>query len=66
MWKDPIVQHCKVDPELMTQFYALYRKGRPDFTIGADVTSTTNQSVIPEALENLDQLREAHTRDRQK
>ncbi|GFN86626.1 glutathione s-transferase omega-1 [Plakobranchus ocellatus] len=68
MWKDPVVQHCKIDPELLTKHYTIYRKGRPDFTIGADGKATGSDSqesvVVPEALENLDGLREAHTRDR--
>ena len=66
MWKNPVVQHCKIEPELLTQHYALYRKGRPDFTIGADGKAAPSQAAVPEALENLDGLREAHTRDRQK
>lgn len=60
MWKDPVVQECKIDPELFIQHYIQYRTGRPDFTIGA-----SKPKGIPEALENLDGLRDPATRDRQ-
>lgn len=60
MWKDPTVLECKINPKLFTDHYSMYRTGRPDFTIGA-----SKPAAVPELLENLDGLREAHTRDRQ-
>lgn len=59
MWKDSVVQECKIDPKLFVDHYMQYRTGRPDFTIGAK-----KPAAVPELLENLDGLREAHTRDR--
>eukprot|EP00745_Piridium_sociabile_P019597 TRINITY_DN29633_c0_g1_i2.p2 TRINITY_DN29633_c0_g1~~TRINITY_DN29633_c0_g1_i2.p2 ORF type:complete len:269 (+),score=78.35 TRINITY_DN29633_c0_g1_i2:79-885(+) len=60
MWKDPVVQECKIDAQLFITHYSMYRTGKPDFTIGA-----SKVEPVKELLENLDGLREAHTRDRQ-
>ncbi|CAL1530165.1 unnamed protein product [Lymnaea stagnalis] len=62
MWKDPVVLKCMIDPKLMTEHYAHYRTGKPDFTIGAEKPG----KVLQEPLENLDGLRDPVTRDRQK
>lgn len=59
MWKDPVVQECKIDPKMFTDHYIKYRTGRPDFTIGFK-----SQEPVKELLENLDGLRDPATRDR--
>jgi hypothetical protein len=58
MWQDSVVQECKVDPKLFVDFYAKYRTGKPDFTMGAK-----EPAEVPE-LENLDGLRDPSMRDR--
>ncbi|KAL8561396.1 hypothetical protein ACOMHN_063323 [Nucella lapillus] len=60
MWKEPVVQECKIDPQLFITHYTQYRTGKPDFTIGAKKAEPTK-----ELLENLDGLRDPNTRDRQ-
>ncbi|KAH9489973.1 Glutathione S-transferase omega-1 [Bulinus truncatus] len=62
MWQDPVVLKCMIDPKMMTEHYAQYRTGKPDFTIGAEKPVTS----VQEPLENLDSLRDPSTRDRQK
>ncbi|KAK7091939.1 glutathione S-transferase omega-1-like isoform X2 [Littorina saxatilis] len=61
MWKDPVVQECKIDGKLFVDHYSKYRTGRPDFTIGM-----AKPEPIKETLENLDGLRDPSTRDRKK
>ena len=60
MWKDPVVQECKIDAKLFIDHYSKYRTGRPDFTLGA-----SKAEPVKELLENLDGLRDPSTRDRQ-
>lgn len=60
MWKNPVVQECKIDPQLFITHYSMYRTGKPDFTIGAH-----KAEPVKELLENLDGLRDPSTRDRQ-
>lgn len=61
MWKNEVVQKCMVDKNLMTEHYRQYRTGKPDFTLGA-----VKPAPVNELRENLDDLREASTRDRLK
>ncbi|XP_046578640.1 glutathione S-transferase omega-1-like isoform X2 [Haliotis rubra] len=61
MWKDPVVQECKIDGRLFVDHYDKYRTGKPDFTIGAD----PKRAPVEEALENLDGLRDPKTRFKQ-
>ncbi|XP_076437899.1 glutathione S-transferase omega-1-like [Babylonia areolata] len=62
MWQDPVVQECRIDPQLFLTHYSKYRTGKPDFTIRA---SNETSEPVQEALENLDGLRDPSTRDRQ-